>query len=443
MKMYDIIYKKRNSGALDSDEINFVVEGYTKGEIPDYQMAAFLMAVFIRGMNDEELATLTTAMTNSGEVMDLSDIKGPKIDKHSTGGVGDGISLALAPLVASCGVIVPMMSGRGLGHTGGTLDKLESIPGFRVDLSASEFKKQLEKIGAAIIGQTEKVAPADKKIYALRDVTATVDSIPLIAASIMSKKLAEGADGLLLDVKTGSGAFMKSFEDSKKLAEVMVAIGRGAGKKMRAVISDMNQPLGKAVGNALEIEQTIETLKGKGPADFKSLVIELAARMLLIAEVENDLTVARTQVANKLSSGAALKKFAQMIEAQGGDPEVVEEPSKVLPRAKFAEDIKSHQEGFISEIKTDEIGMCSLSLGAGRASKEDKIDYSAGIVIHKKVGDRVSNNDPLLATFYYNKIPGGAATLDEIKKRFLQCFVISQTPPSAVKNSGTIYDEIK
>jgi len=441
MRMYDIIYKKRNSVALSADEINFVVGAYTKGEIPDYQMAAFLMAVFIRGMDESELAVLTRAMTNSGEVMDLSDIKGPKIDKHSTGGVGDGISLALAPLAASCGVIVPMMSGRGLGHTGGTLDKLESIPGFRVDLSANEFKKQLEKIGVAIIGQTEKVAPADKKIYALRDVTATVDSIPLIAASIMSKKLAEGADGLILDVKTGSGAFMKTFEDSKKLAEVMVSIGRESGKKMRAVISDMNQPLGRAVGNSLEIEQTIDVLKGKGPEDFRFLVTELAARMVVMADIEKNPEDARALAMEKLSSGDALRVFAEMVKAQGGDPDVVQNPQKVLPRAKFAEDIKPPRDGYITAVKTDEIGMCSLELGAGRASKEDKIDYSAGIILHKKIGDRVSSSsgEPL-ATFYYNKLRT-PDLLEETKKRFTGCFEISDSPPQS--KLRMIYDEIK
>lgn len=441
MRIYDIIYKKRNALGLSSDEIKYAVASYTKGDIPDYQMAAFLMAVFIRGMSDTELADLTAAMTESGEVMDLSSIEAPKIDKHSTGGVGDGISLALAPLVASFGVVVPMMSGRGLGHTGGTLDKLESIPGFRVDISAGDFKKQLEKIGLAIIGQTEKVAPADKKIYALRDVTATVDSIPLIAASIMSKKLAEGADGLLLDVKTGSGAFMKTLEDSKKLAEVMVAIGRKSSKNMRAVISDMSQPLGKAVGNSLEIEQTVAILKGGGPEDFRSLVVELAARMIMMAGKYDTLDTARDAAGKNLDSGAALEKFAQMVEAQGGDADVAEHPEKVLPRSKFAEDIKIQEGGFISEIKTDEVGICSLELGAGRVSKEDKIDYAAGIILHKKVGDKVAPQEAL-ATFSYNK---ARSPIEQIKKKFLECFKVSPTPPRKIEGQkpGMIHDEIK
>lgn len=436
MRIYDIIYKKRNNLELSADEIKYIVESYTKGDVPDYQMAAFLMAVFIRGMDDTELAELTAAMTESGEIMDLSDIKSPKIDKHSTGGVGDGISLALAPLAASFGVVVPMMSGRGLGHTGGTLDKLESIPGFRVDLSAGDFKKQLDKIGVAIIGQTEKVAPADKKIYALRDVTATVDSIPLIAASIMSKKLAEGADGLLLDVKTGSGAFMKTLEDSKKLAEVMVAIGRKSGKTMRAMITDMSQPLGNAVGNSLEIEQTVSVLKGRGPEDFSSLVVELAARMIVMAGVFDKIEAARAAAAKNLLSGAALAKFAAMVEAQGGDPEVAAFPDKILPRSKFAEDIKIPVGGYISEIKTDDVGICSLELGAGRTGKEDKIDYSAGIVLHKKVGDKISS-DEAIATFSYNK---ARAPISEIKKKFVECFKVSQTPPQKPR---MIHDEIK
>ncbi len=436
MRVYDIIYKKRNSEELRADEIKFMISSYTKGDIPDYQMAAFLMAVFIRGMSDKELALLTTAMTDSGDVMDLSDIKGVKIDKHSTGGVGDGISLALAPLVASFGVIVPMMSGRGLGHTGGTLDKLESIPGFNVNLSASDFRAQLKKIGVAIIGQTEKVAPADKKIYALRDVTATVDSIPLIAASIMSKKLAEGCDGLLLDVKTGSGAFMKSLEDSKLIAKVMVSIGKNSGKKMWAIISDMNQPLGRAIGNSLEIKQTVDILKGGGPDDFKNLLLEIAARMLILADIEQDIEKAKSSVAKNIKSGAALKKFSEMVECQGGKPSVADTPHKLLPQSKFAEDIKSEKNGCISAIQTDTIGMCALELGAGRMKKEDVIDYSAGIILNKKIGDKVSKGD-VLATFYYNK---PRMHLGEIKEKFLNAFSITAVSPAKMK---MIYDEIK
>lgn len=437
MRVYDIIYKKRNSLELTSDEIKFIISSYTKGEIPDYQMAAFLMAVFIRGLSEKELAVLTTSMTESGEVMDLSEITAPKIDKHSTGGVGDGISLALAPLVASSGIVVPMMSGRGLGHTGGTLDKLESIPGFKVDLSADEFKKQLKEIGVAIIGQTEKVAPADKKIYALRDVTATVDSIPLIAASIMSKKLAEGCDGLVLDVKTGSGAFMKTFAQARELASVMVSIGKNSGKKMWAIISDMNQPLGNAIGNSLEIEQTIEVLKGKGPSDFKNLLIEIAARMLILGGIENNLEKAKSLAIKNINSGAALEKFSQMVTAQGGKAILAEKPKQTLPQSKFAEDIKSSDSGYITAIQTDAVGMCSLELGAGRFKKEDTIDYSAGIVLHKKIGDKTSKNE-VLATFYYNKprIP-----LDNIKEKFLRCFSFSDRPSEL--QLKTIYDEIR
>ncbi len=436
MRVYDLIYKKRNAEQLSDQEINFIISEYTKGGIPDYQMAAFLMAVFIRGMSPKELSALTKAMTESGEIMDLSEIGAPKIDKHSTGGVGDGISLALAPLVASFGVVVPMMSGRGLGHTGGTLDKLESISGFKVDLSYEEFKKQLKEIGVAIIGQTEKVAPADKKIYALRDVTATVDSIPLIAASIMSKKLAEGCDGLLLDVKTGSGAFMKTHEDSKSLAEVMVSIGKNSGKKMWAIISDMNQPLGRAVGNSLEIEQSINVLKGEGPDDFVALLIETAARMLLLAGSYSELAQSREAVKKHIKSGAALKKLAEMVQSQGGDPKVTEKPEEFLPQSKFAEDIKAGQNGYIKSIQTDNIGICSLELGGGRSKKEDKIDYSAGILLHKKAGEKTSADD-VIATFYYNK---PKTALEEIKKKFIESYAFASEPPKKVK---LIHDEIK
>lgn len=422
MTIYDIIYKKRNNQKLSSEEIEYVITKYTCGEMPDYQMSAFLMAAFIRGLDTEETSALTLAMRDSGKVMDLSDIDGIKVDKHSTGGVGDGTSLIAAPLAACAGLVVPMMAGRGLGHTGGTLDKLESMPGFNVNLSESQFKRQLKKIGVAIIGQTSEIAPADKKIYALRDVTATVDSLPLISASIMSKKLAEGCDALILDIKTGSGAFMKDLSSARQLAQSMVNTGRVFGKKVSAVISDMNQPLGTAVGNELELKQSVEILKGSElPKDFFELSLELAARMLISGNVEKDLTAAKSILRQYLKNGKAFEKFLSIVEAQGGDIRIIDKLEGISKSRK--EDILSPQKGYINSINTQSIGLAGILTGAGRKTKEDKIDYSAGFVIHKKIGDFVEINEPL-ATVYYN-----TADAAEAKKMFVDAYQIGEVKP--------------
>jgi pyrimidine-nucleoside phosphorylase len=420
MLVYDIICRKRNGKKLTRDEIGFIVKGYAEGAIPDYQMSALLMAIFFRGLDRQETAELTAAMTASGDVLDLSSIKGPKVDKHSTGGVGDGTSLVLAPLVASAGVVVPMMSGRSLGHTGGTLDKLESIPGFKVNLSEAEFRAQLETIGVAIMSQSERVAPADKKIYALRDVTATIDSIGLIAASIMSKKLAEGADCLVLDVKCGCGAFMKSKAQAVALAGSLLDIGKSAGKKMAALVTDMNQPLGAAVGNSLEVEQAIAALKGKGPEDFVELVIELGSMMLVIAGAEKNIGTAKKTLKANLENGKALKKFAEIISAQGGDSRVIDRPGDILPKAKFEERILANRSGFVSSIQTEEIGLAAMMLGAGRKSKETRIDHSAGFVINKKLGDRVERGE-LIASMYYN----AGVDAEAVRKRVISAYEIT------------------
>lgn len=395
MTPYEIIYKKRNGGQLTSDEIGWFVTEYTAGRIPDYQAAALLMAVFLRGMDFEETTALAMAMMNSGRVFDLSDIPGIKIDKHSTGGVGDKVSIILAPLVAAAGVPVPMVSGRGLGHTGGTLDKLESIPGFRTNLNFEEFHRTLARIGVAMMGQTADMAPADKKLYALRDVTATVDCLPLISASIMSKKLAEGADGLVLDVKTGSGAFMQKLEDSKKLAQTMVAIGKGLGRRMRAVITDMSQPLGRAVGNALEIEECIECLKGGGPEDLMAVTYRLGAEMLVMGERAQDLETGERILRQIVSTGQGLEKFREMVSAQGGDPKVADEPGRVLSRAKYALGLKAMRDGFVSSMDTREIGMAGVELGCGRLRMEDGIDPAVGFIFKCRIGDRIRSGQDL------------------------------------------------
>ncbi len=398
MTPYEIILKKRNGEELTKEEISFMVQGFTKGEIPDYQMAAFLMAVWFRKMTPVERAQLTLEMLNSGEKYDLSDIEGIKVDKHSTGGVGDGPSLALTPIVAAGGAIVPMMSGRGLGHTGGTLDKLESIPGFTVTLEPEEVKKILKEVGCLIMGQTDKVAPADKKMYALRDVTATVDSIDLISASIMSKKLAEGMDALVLDVKTGKGAFMQKLEDSIALAQSMVEIGVNLGKDMFAYITDMNQPLGKAVGNALEMIQAIETLKGNGPADYTELVLTYSARMLFMAKKVKSFEEGKELAQKLIKSGEALEKLRKMIEAQHGNPGVIDDYS-LFPGANIIEEFESPEDGYISEINAFKVGMAAVKLGAGRETVDSKIDYGVGFILHKKVGDKVSKGEPLLSIY--------------------------------------------
>ncbi len=394
MRMYDLIMKKRNKAALTEEEIRFMIEGYTRGIIPDYQMSAMMMAIYFVGMNEEETLHLTMAMAQSGEILDLSSIKGIKVDKHSTGGVGDKTSLALTPMVAACGVKIAKMSGRGLGHTGGTIDKLESFEGFSTDISTEKFIENVNHIGIAIMGQTKELAPADKLLYALRDVTATVDNMSLIASSIMSKKLAAGADAIVLDVKTGSGAFMKKEDDAFSLAKEMMAIGKNAGKKMMAVVSDMDQPLGNAIGNALEVKEAIATLKGEGPDDFTELCMTLGSCMLLLAGSAEDEKQAKEKLKTVIDDGSALNKLAEFIEAQGGDKGMVYEPER-LPKASIVTELKSPLDGYIERIICDEVGICSLILGGGRETKESRIDLSVGIVLKKKVGDHVSKGETL------------------------------------------------
>jgi pyrimidine-nucleoside phosphorylase/thymidine phosphorylase len=395
MRAVDVIQRKRDGQALTGEEISFFVSGYTSGAIPDYQASALAMAVFFKGMTPVETVALTRAMMETGEVLDLSDLPGPKVDKHSTGGVGDKTSLILAPLAAACGLFVPMISGRGLGHTGGTLDKLESIPGFRVGLSLDEFRAVLRKSRLGLIGQTPEIAPADRKLYALRDVTSTVESRPLIAASIMSKKMAEGIDALILDVKTGDGAFMKSFEDSKALAQAMVEIGRGMGKKVAALITGMDQPLGRAVGNALEIAESVETLKGQGPKDLEEISVELAAWMLWLGATAPSLEAARGKVRDALRSGAGLAKFREVIELQGGDPRVCDDPKR-LPAAREKVDLRAESGGRVANIACRAVGQAAMLLGAGRETVDSRIDPAVGLILHKKVGDPVEAGEPLI-----------------------------------------------
>jgi pyrimidine-nucleoside phosphorylase len=400
MRAVDVIQKKRDGHELKRDEIAFFVDGYTRGTIPDYQASALAMAVFFKGMTAQETVALTESMMRTGEVLDLGDLPGPKVDKHSTGGVGDKTSMVLAPLAAACGVYVPMISGRGLGHTGGTLDKLESIPGFRVGLSLDEFRAVLRKSHLGLIGQTPEIAPADRKLYALRDVTSTVESRPLIAASIMSKKMAEGIDALVLDVKTGDGAFMVKEEDSRALAEAMLAIGKGMGKKVVALITDMEQPLGRTVGNALEIVECIETLQGKGPPDLETLSVELAAWMLSLAGAPADLEAARARVREALASGAGLRKFQEIIGLQGGDARVCDDVAR-LPRAKETVELRAESTGRVSGIACRTVGTAAMLLGAGRETVDGTIDPGVGLVLRKKVGDAVSAGEPL-ATVHVN-----------------------------------------
>jgi pyrimidine-nucleoside phosphorylase len=393
-RVIDLIRKKRDGGALSNAEIGYLIEGCTDGSIPDYQMAAWLMAVVLRGMTREETAALTNAMLHSGEVLDLSFLPAKKVDKHSTGGVGDKTSLVLAPLVAAGGLFVPMISGRGLGHTGGTLDKLESIPGFRVGLPVPEFHRVLEACGCSMIGQTEKVAPADRKLYALRDVTGTVESSYLICASIMSKKLAEGTDALVLDVKTGSGAFMKKEEDAVFLAELMVETGELMGKKMAAIITDMNQPLGEMVGNALEVQECIEVLHGGGPTDLRELCSELAAWMFLLGGKCKTIAEGKKLSAQIISSGIAFDRFRQMVELQGGDVGTIDNPA-LLPHTSHRVEVPSPQAGYVTAILCEQIGTACVILGGGRERKEDSVDPAVGIVVHKKIGDDVAIGESL------------------------------------------------
>jgi pyrimidine-nucleoside phosphorylase len=400
MRAVDLIRKKRDSGELSREEIDFLISGYTRGDIPDYQMAAWLMAVWIRGMNRSELASLTEAMLYSGEVLNLARIPGRKVDKHSTGGVGDKTSLILAPIVAAGGLTVPMISGRGLGHTGGTLDKLEAIPGFNVNLSLEEFFSVLRECGMGLIGQTAEIAPADKKIYALRDATSTVENVGLICASIMSKKLAEGIDALVLDVKTGSGAFMKSEDDSVRLAELMVDTAKRMGKKAVALITDMNQPLGRMAGHANEIAECIEVLKGGGPADLVDLSLELSAWMFFLGERTETLDAGRQLAKEMIATGQATEKFKQGIRLQGGDERVVDDP-QLLPQARSRADVASASSGFLTATNCEQLGIALAMLGGGREKKEDSIDYAVGLEFHKRIGDRVEKGEPL-ATIHYN-----------------------------------------
>ena len=396
----DVIRKKRDGVELSRSDIESLVNGYTRGDIPDYQVSAWLMAVVLRGMTRPETAALTDAMLRSGEVLDLSSLPAKKVDKHSTGGVGDKTSLVLAPLAAAAGVTVPMISGRGLGHTGGTLDKLEAIPGFNVNLPVADFRRVLETCGCSMIGQTAEIAPADRKLYALRDVTGTVESPYLICASIMSKKLAEGIDALVLDVKTGSGAFMKNEKDAVFLAELMVETGERMGKQIVALITDMDQPLGNMIGNALEVVEVVDVLRGKGPEDLRQLCLELAGWMLHLGGAAESVAEGKKQSEKLIASGKVLDKFRQMVELQGGDPQTIDDPRK-LPRAESTMIISAPRDGFIASVQCEQIGTACVILGGGREKKEDSVDPTVGIVLHKKVGDHVSAGEPL-ATIHYN-----------------------------------------
>ncbi len=424
MRMYDLIQRKRNGGVLSDDEIHYMISGFTNGEIPDYQMSAMLMAIYFKGLNEKETLTLTLEMAHSGDMLDLSPIQGKIVDKHSTGGVGDKTSLILAPMVAAFGVPVAKMSGRGLGHTGGTIDKLESIPGFSTTLTINDFIRNVNEIKLALVGQTQDLAPADKKLYALRDVTATVDQISLIAASIMSKKLASGADAIVLDVKTGSGALIKREEDSITLARTMVKIGKRAGRKTSAVISDMDQPLGYCIGNALEIKEVIETLKGNGPKDLTELCLVLGAQMLFNVDAVSSIETAMDQLRELIDNGSALKKFIQFVKAQGGDETAIHDTS-LLPSASITEDIPAPGEGYIIKMHTDAIGAVSMILGGGRQTKDSPIDLSVGLVLHKKTGEFVKKGD-ILATLHAND----PKKLLAAKEKLLEAYKIAAFQPS-------------
>lgn len=420
MRMVDIIEKKRDGQELTTAEINFFIEGYTKGEIPDYQASALAMAIYFQDMNNRERADLTRAMVESGDTIDLSAIDGIKVDKHSTGGVGDTTTLVLAPLVASLGVPVAKMSGRGLGHTGGTIDKLESIAGFHVELTREQFIDLVNRDKVAVIGQSGNLTPADKKLYALRDVTGTVNSIPLIASSIMSKKIAAGADAIVLDVKTGDGAFMKTQEDAEELAHAMVRIGNHVGRKTIAIISDMSQPLGFAIGNALEVKEAIETLQGKGPKDLTELVLTLGSQMVILAGKAKTSEEAKEMLLDAIHSGKALAKFKEFLANQGGDASIVDDLTK-LPQAKYKIELPAKQSGYISRMVADEIGVASMILGAGRATKEDVIDLAVGLVLHKKVGDKVEEGESIL-TIYSNH-----ENVEDVKQKLYDNIFIADT----------------
>ena len=435
MRAYDIILKKRNGEKLREEELRFMVEGFLKGEVPDYQMSAFLMAVFFKHLDEEEAFSLTKVMMESGDKIDLSDVNGFKIDKHSSGGVGDKTTLVFAPLVSACGLKIAKMSGRSLGHTGGTIDKLESIPGFRTTLELNEFKDVVKEYGLAIVGQTANLAPADKKIYALRDATATVDEISLIASSIMSKKLAVGSDGLILDVKVGSGAFIKDLNDAEKLAKFMVEIGKKHGKKVRAIITDMNQPLGRMVGNSLEVLEAIETLKDSGSEDFTKLCVELSAHALEMAGMYS-LEDAKKILHEKLRNGEALERFRKMVSAQGGDPRVVDEPTRILPISNEKLEVKAGKSGYISKMDTEKIGLAVMLLGAGRKRKDDTIDHGVGLEVLRKTGDRVEKGDSLVRMYVSEK-----SDIDGAKKLILEAYEISED--SNVEMPPLIYKVIR
>lgn len=420
--MYDIILKKRANLPLTDEEIRFVIDGYVKGEIPDYQVSALLMTIVFNGMNASELGTLTLAMAQSGNMVDLSNIDGITVDKHSTGGVGDKTTLIIAPLVAASGGKVAKMSGRGLGHTGGTIDKMESIPNLKVSLEQDAFINQVNKIGLAVIGQSEGLAPADKKLYALRDVTGTVDSIPLIASSVMSKKLASGAQAILLDVKVGSGAFMKNIEDARELAKAMVDIGKENGRSVKAILTDMDRPLGHAIGNALEIREVIDTLKGHGPEDLTHECIIMAAHMLVLSHI-CDYETALSRVQEALDSGAALERLRMMIDAQDGDSRVIDDES-LLAIGKFTYDVTAPQDGYITHMNTEQCGIASVMLGAGRTVKDGPIDYSAGILMHKKTGDSVTVGE-CIATLYASD----ESLLSNAAKTYLEAITFGETAP--------------
>jgi len=431
--MYDIILKKRANLPLTDEEIRFVIDGYVKGEIPDYQVSALLMTIVFNGMNARELGTLTLAMAQSGNMVDLSNIDGITVDKHSTGGVGDKTTLIIAPLVAACGGKVAKMSGRGLGHTGGTIDKMESIPNLKVSLEQDAFINQVNKIGLAVIGQSEGLAPADKKLYALRDVTGTVDSIPLIASSVMSKKLASGAQAILLDVKVGSGAFMKNIEDARELAKAMVDIGKENGRSVKAILTDMDRPLGHAIGNALEIREVIDTLKGHGPEDLTHECIIMAAHMLVLSHI-CDYETALSRVQEALDSGAALERLRMMIDAQDGDSRVIDDES-LLAIGKFTYDVTAPQDGYITHMNTEQCGIASVMLGAGRTVKDGPIDYSAGIVMHKKTGDAVRMGERI-ATLYASD----ESLFTNAAQTYLAAITIGNTAPKVV---DTILDVVE
>ena len=445
MRMYDIIEKKKRGGVLSREEIAWMIQGFVRGEIPDYQMSAMLMAIYFQGMEDGEIADLTLEMAHSGDMVDLSPIKGVKVDKHSTGGVGDKTTLIAGPLAAACGVKVAKMSGRGLGHTGGTVDKLESIPGFRTEIGREEFFQIVEDHGIAVIGQSGNLVPADKKLYALRDVTATVDSIPLIASSIMSKKLAAGSDGIVLDVKTGSGAFMKDPASSRALAEKMVAIGRQAGKRCCALITNMDVPLGHAVGNALEMREAVETLMGRGPADLVRVSTELAALMVWLGDIggrsegnagqrDAGLDRAREQVMEALSTGAGLKVLADMVKAQGGDPRCVREPDRLTIGQERLE-VKAPSDGFMGHMDTEAVGIASVLLGAGRSRKEDALDYGAGIVLKKKYGEAVLAGETIAVLYASEK-----ELLSPAAEKFLSACTVQRERP---KEEPLIYELVR